>query len=121
MFLFLFARTKIFIRFPRTLFATEDAFEFSKHQLGIIFCLSHFQEKQVSLTRERGKKSLKCGCLMCLKTPPNTHTLRTRDKAWGYKIMMGCVSALMGSDGRCDTLYVQGVSSCDCALMHSEV
>ncbi|KAF6082177.1 myosin IH [Phyllostomus discolor] len=26
-------RTKIFIRFPRTLFATEDAFEFSKHQL----------------------------------------------------------------------------------------
>uniref|UniRef100_A0A8C5LD83 Myosin 1H n=1 Tax=Jaculus jaculus TaxID=51337 RepID=A0A8C5LD83_JACJA len=25
--------TKIFIRFPRTLFATEDAFEFSKHQL----------------------------------------------------------------------------------------
>uniref|UniRef100_A0A452QZU7 Myosin IH n=1 Tax=Ursus americanus TaxID=9643 RepID=A0A452QZU7_URSAM len=30
-------RTKIFIRFPRTLFATEDAFEFSKHQLGMIF------------------------------------------------------------------------------------
>uniref|UniRef100_A0A8B9YZ16 Myosin IH n=1 Tax=Bos mutus grunniens TaxID=30521 RepID=A0A8B9YZ16_BOSMU len=28
-------RTKIFIRFPRTLFATEDAFEFSKHQLAI--------------------------------------------------------------------------------------
>ncbi|XP_040475348.1 unconventional myosin-Ih [Ursus maritimus] len=27
------SRTKIFIRFPRTLFATEDAFEFSKHQL----------------------------------------------------------------------------------------
>ncbi|XP_038229502.1 unconventional myosin-Ih isoform X10 [Dermochelys coriacea] len=26
-------RTKIFIRFPRTLFATEDAFEFSKHLL----------------------------------------------------------------------------------------
>ncbi|XP_077651711.1 unconventional myosin-Ih isoform X1 [Urocitellus parryii] len=26
-------KTKIFIRFPRTLFATEDAFEFSKHQL----------------------------------------------------------------------------------------
>ncbi|XP_029080847.1 unconventional myosin-Ih isoform X2 [Monodon monoceros] len=26
-------RSKIFIRFPRTLFATEDAFEFSKHQL----------------------------------------------------------------------------------------
>ncbi|XP_010827147.1 PREDICTED: unconventional myosin-Ih [Bison bison bison] len=26
-------RTKIFIRFPRTLFATEDAFELSKHQL----------------------------------------------------------------------------------------
>ncbi|KAK2501550.1 hypothetical protein MC885_004990, partial [Smutsia gigantea] len=26
-------RTKIFIRFSRTLFATEDAFEFSKHQL----------------------------------------------------------------------------------------
>ncbi|XP_044786313.2 unconventional myosin-Ih [Bubalus bubalis] len=26
-------RTKIFIRFPKTLFATEDAFEFSKHQL----------------------------------------------------------------------------------------
>jgi hypothetical protein len=35
--MFLFAsRTKIFIRFPRTLFATEDAFEFSKHQLGMI-------------------------------------------------------------------------------------
>lgn len=31
------SRTKIFIRFPRTLFATEDAFEFSKHQLGMIF------------------------------------------------------------------------------------
>ncbi|KAM6156088.1 unconventional myosin-Ih [Rhynchocyon petersi] len=26
-------KTKIFIRFPKTLFATEDAFEFSKHQL----------------------------------------------------------------------------------------
>uniref|UniRef100_A0A452GVL3 Uncharacterized protein n=1 Tax=Gopherus agassizii TaxID=38772 RepID=A0A452GVL3_9SAUR len=29
-------RTKIFIRFPRTLFATEDAFEFSKHLLGTV-------------------------------------------------------------------------------------
>uniref|UniRef100_A0A8C8S3V4 Myosin IH n=1 Tax=Pelusios castaneus TaxID=367368 RepID=A0A8C8S3V4_9SAUR len=28
-------RTKIFIRFPRTLFATEDAFEYSKHLLAI--------------------------------------------------------------------------------------
>uniref|UniRef100_A0A8D2LTN8 Myosin IH n=1 Tax=Varanus komodoensis TaxID=61221 RepID=A0A8D2LTN8_VARKO len=27
-------RTKIFIRFPRTLFATEDAFEYRKHRLG---------------------------------------------------------------------------------------
>lgn len=46
MFLFAFARTKIFIRFPRTLFATEDAFEFSKHQLGMIF---------VPLSRETNK------------------------------------------------------------------
>uniref|UniRef100_A0A8C0G1E4 Myosin IH n=1 Tax=Chelonoidis abingdonii TaxID=106734 RepID=A0A8C0G1E4_CHEAB len=29
-------RTKIFIRFPRTLFATEDAFEYSKHLLGTV-------------------------------------------------------------------------------------
>uniref|UniRef100_A0A663DL97 Myosin IH n=1 Tax=Aquila chrysaetos chrysaetos TaxID=223781 RepID=A0A663DL97_AQUCH len=29
-------RTKIFIRFPRTLFATEDAFEFRKHLLGMV-------------------------------------------------------------------------------------
>uniref|UniRef100_A0A8B9CYU5 Myosin IH n=1 Tax=Anser brachyrhynchus TaxID=132585 RepID=A0A8B9CYU5_9AVES len=28
-------RTKIFIRFPKTLFATEDAFEFRKHLLGM--------------------------------------------------------------------------------------
>lgn len=34
-FLFLFARrTKIFIRHPRTLFATEDAFQVCKHKLG---------------------------------------------------------------------------------------
>lgn len=32
-YLFLF-RTKIFIRHPRTLFATEDAFEVCKHELG---------------------------------------------------------------------------------------
>lgn len=31
----LFFRTKIFIRFPKTLFATEDAFEFRKHLLGM--------------------------------------------------------------------------------------
>lgn len=30
---FLLCRTKIFIRFPRTLFATEDAFEYRKHLL----------------------------------------------------------------------------------------
>lgn len=29
-----FSRTKIFIRHPRTLFATEDAFEICKHELG---------------------------------------------------------------------------------------
>jgi len=29
-----FSRTKIFIRHPRTLFATEDAFEVCKHELG---------------------------------------------------------------------------------------
>uniref|UniRef100_A0A8B9NKV0 Myosin IH n=1 Tax=Accipiter nisus TaxID=211598 RepID=A0A8B9NKV0_9AVES len=29
-------RTKIFIRFPKTLFATEDAFEFRKHLLGMV-------------------------------------------------------------------------------------
>lgn len=29
-------RTKIFIRFPKTLFATEDAFEFRKHLLGTV-------------------------------------------------------------------------------------
>uniref|UniRef100_A0A8D0FCL3 Myosin IH n=1 Tax=Strix occidentalis caurina TaxID=311401 RepID=A0A8D0FCL3_STROC len=29
-------RTKIFIRFPKTLFATEDAFEFRKHRLGMV-------------------------------------------------------------------------------------
>ncbi len=29
-----FLRTKIFIRHPRTLFATEDAFEICKHELG---------------------------------------------------------------------------------------
>lgn len=32
---FLLFRTKIFIRFPRTLFATEDAFEFRKNRLGM--------------------------------------------------------------------------------------
>lgn len=32
----LFFRTKIFIRFPKTLFATEDAFEFRKHLLGMV-------------------------------------------------------------------------------------
>lgn len=31
----LFFRTKIFIRFPKTLFATEDAFEIRKHLLGM--------------------------------------------------------------------------------------
>lgn len=36
-FFFLTSRTKIFIRFPRALFATEEAFEFRKHQLGMIF------------------------------------------------------------------------------------
>ena len=37
MIFFFISRTKIFIRFPKTLFATEDAFEFSKHQLGMFF------------------------------------------------------------------------------------
>ena len=32
-------RTKIFIRHPKTLFATEDAFEVCKHELGGLFCL----------------------------------------------------------------------------------
>ena len=33
-------RTKIFIRHPKTLFATEDAFELCKHDLGgLSFCL----------------------------------------------------------------------------------
>ena len=31
-------RSKIFIRFPKTLFATEDALETRKHDLGEIFC-----------------------------------------------------------------------------------
>lgn len=32
-------RTKIFIRHPRTLFATEDAFQVCKHKLGeMLFC-----------------------------------------------------------------------------------
>ncbi|MEQ2274979.1 Unconventional myosin-Ih, partial [Xenotaenia resolanae] len=31
-----FGRTKIFIRHPRTLFATEDAFQVCKHQLGML-------------------------------------------------------------------------------------
>ena len=30
-----FSRTKIFIRFPKTLFATEDAFQARKHDLGM--------------------------------------------------------------------------------------
>lgn len=30
-------RSKIFIRFPKTLFATEDALEHRKHGLGEIF------------------------------------------------------------------------------------
>lgn len=34
-----FYRTKIFIRFPKTLFATEDALEVRKHSLG----MSHIQ------------------------------------------------------------------------------
>uniref|UniRef100_A0A665TZH4 Myosin IHb n=1 Tax=Echeneis naucrates TaxID=173247 RepID=A0A665TZH4_ECHNA len=33
-------RTKIFIRHPRTLFATEDAFQVCKHKLGETFCKS---------------------------------------------------------------------------------
>lgn len=32
-------RSKIFIRFPKTLFATEDALETRKHGLGEIFCV----------------------------------------------------------------------------------
>ena len=35
------SRTKIFIRHPRTLFATEDAFQVCKHKLGeMLFCKS---------------------------------------------------------------------------------
>lgn len=41
-------RTKIFIRHPRTLFATEDAFQVCKHKLGgtalIYFCYREFQK-----------------------------------------------------------------------------
>lgn len=36
LFLVSFFRTKIFIRFPKTLFATEDAFEIRKHLLGMV-------------------------------------------------------------------------------------
>lgn len=36
LFLLSFFRTKIFIRFPKTLFATEDAFEIRKHLLGMV-------------------------------------------------------------------------------------
>ena len=37
--LFFPSRTKIFIRHPRTLFATEDAFQICKHRLGEMFYL----------------------------------------------------------------------------------
>lgn len=43
-FFFLSYRTKIFIRFPKTLFATEDALEVRKHSLGT----SHIQKHTVS-------------------------------------------------------------------------
>lgn len=37
---FVFLRTKIFIRFPKTLFATEDALEVRKHSIGLSILLS---------------------------------------------------------------------------------
>lgn len=43
-FFFFSYRTKIFIRFPKTLFATEDALEVRKHSLG----MSHIQKHTVS-------------------------------------------------------------------------
>uniref|UniRef100_A0A8D1HFI0 Myosin IH n=1 Tax=Sus scrofa TaxID=9823 RepID=A0A8D1HFI0_PIG len=54
-------RTKIFIRFPRTLFATEDAFEFSKHQLvariqgtykGCLERRAYLRKRQAAITLE---------------------------------------------------------------------
>ncbi|XP_027720908.1 unconventional myosin-Ih [Vombatus ursinus] len=54
-------RTKIFIRFPRTLFATEDAFEFSKHQLvakiqstykGCVERRAYLKKRQAAITLE---------------------------------------------------------------------
>ncbi|XP_060048547.1 unconventional myosin-Ih [Erinaceus europaeus] len=48
-------RTKIFIRFARTLFATEDAFEFSKHQLvaRIQATYKGCQERRTYLTKRQ--------------------------------------------------------------------
>uniref|UniRef100_A0A673WD74 TH1 domain-containing protein n=1 Tax=Salmo trutta TaxID=8032 RepID=A0A673WD74_SALTR len=51
-----YKRTKIFIRHPRTLFATEEAFEVCKHELGGYWSLSKRQRSE-DISKDKGSTS----------------------------------------------------------------
>uniref|UniRef100_A0A665U060 Myosin IHb n=1 Tax=Echeneis naucrates TaxID=173247 RepID=A0A665U060_ECHNA len=53
-------RTKIFIRHPRTLFATEDAFQVCKHKLGETFCKSICEATRSDGQEGARKENLGC-------------------------------------------------------------
>ncbi len=74
-----FSRTKIFIRHPRTLFATEDAFEICKHELG----------KAPVTSDKRRRWFLQCHsfdligwCLQSLLLQPQESRLNTKAIGW---------------------------------------
>uniref|UniRef100_A0A8C1QYH5 Myosin IHb n=1 Tax=Cyprinus carpio TaxID=7962 RepID=A0A8C1QYH5_CYPCA len=78
-------RTKIFIRHPRTLFATEDAFEICKHELG-----------KAPATSDKRRLPFPEGVVMILTCWRGLQARRERERrAWAVKVIKKFIKGFM--------------------------
>lgn len=95
-----FSRTKIFIRHPRTLFATEDAFEVCKHELGKAPATSdkripwRASDYSCNASFDLIGWHLKSFLLQPQEFRPNTKAIGLKETTWGRKKQVFNLSCL---------------------------